>query len=91
VDALADLAIANFREMRDHVGSRWFRVGKHVEKGIHRLFPKTFVPLYTMVTFSRTPYAQAVRRARRQWDAVKAAGVALLLILLALILGWVWS
>ncbi len=87
-DALADLAIANFIEMRDKTASRLFRLGKAVERGLHRAMPRRFVPLYYMVTFSRTPYADAVRRARAQWRVVGAvAGAAAAAILLLLVLG----
>lgn len=65
-DALADLAIGNFIEMRDTVASPLFRFRKRVEKVLHTLFPRWYLPLYTMVSFSRIPYADAVRRARRQ-------------------------
>ena len=86
-DALADLSLDNFIEMRDKTASRLFRIEKRVENGLHRLFPIWFVPLYTMVTFSRTPYARAIRRARRQWAAV--AWLALgFLIVFALLLLW---
>ena len=87
-DAIADLALANFVEMRDHVASSGFLFKKKVEKILHRLMPKSFVPLYTMVSFSRTPYADAVSRAARQDRALRWLGglgvvaVALLLILL---------
>lgn len=76
-DALADLAIENFVEMRDKTVSRLFLAGKRFEKALHRLFPRWFAPLYYLVTFSRTPYADAVRRARAQWRAVRwiAAGL----------------
>ena len=65
--------------------------GKKVEKLLAKLFPGRFVPLYYMVTFSRTPYADAVARARAQWRTViAAAGLALLTILsvLAGVLAW---
>ncbi|MGE3526074.1 MAG: hypothetical protein AB7I33_09150, partial [Gemmatimonadales bacterium] len=64
--ALADLAIGNFIEMRDTVASPLFRLRKRVEKILHTLFPRWYLPLYTMISFSRIPYADAVRRARRQ-------------------------
>jgi kynurenine 3-monooxygenase len=78
-DALADLAIENFVEMRDRTASTAFLLGKKLEKTLAKVFPGRFVPLYYMVTFSRTPYADAVRRARAQWRAVAwtAAAVAL--------------
>jgi len=90
-DALADLAIGNFLEMRDKTASKTFLFGKKVEKLLAKLFPGRFVPLYYMVTFSRTPYADAVQRARTQWRAVfVAAGLALLtiLVVLAAVLAW---
>jgi kynurenine 3-monooxygenase len=65
-DALADLALDNYVEMRAHVASRRFLAERRLERFLHRRFPDRFVPLYTMVTFTRIPYAEAVRRARRQ-------------------------
>ena len=73
-DTVADLAIANFVEMRDKTASPWFRLGKRFEKLLHRLFPGSFVPLYYLVSFSRTPYADAVRRAADQWRVVRWVG-----------------
>lgn len=75
-NVLADLAIENFLEMRDHTGSRMFLLRKQFEKFLARLMPVWFVPLYSMVTFSRTPYGDAVERDRRQWRWVKGVGVA---------------
>ena len=80
-DALADLALGNFIEMRDKTASRTFLLGKKIEKTLARLLPGRFVPLYYMVTFSRTPYADAVRRAERQWRAVRLAAAAAAVIL----------
>lgn len=65
-DILADLAIGNFIEMRDHTGKVGFRIRKRTERILHRLFPRWYLPLYSMVTFSLIPYSQAVARARRQ-------------------------
>lgn len=64
-DALSELAIENFLEMRDHVGSPAFLRKKKFERWLDRYFPG-YVPMYSMVTFSRIPYAEAVRRAARQ-------------------------
>ena len=84
-DALASLAIGNFLEMRDKTASKTFLFGKRVEKLLAKLFRGRFVPLYYMVTFSRTPYADAVERARAQWRTVFALmGLALVIALVAL-------
>jgi kynurenine 3-monooxygenase len=65
-DALADLCLNNFVEMRDRVGSKWFLLKKKWVNLLHKLFPRWYLPLYTMIEFTRIPYADAVRRARAQ-------------------------
>ena len=65
-DALADLAIENFIEMRDKTASRTFRAKKKLDHFLEALLPDVYLPLYTMVTFTRIPYAAAARRARLQ-------------------------
>lgn len=84
-DAIADLALGNFIEMRDHVARPTFIFKKKLETTLHRLFPKWYTPLYNMVTFSRIPYAEARRRAIRQSRVVKAAGAAVVLVLALLV------
>ncbi|MCA9284742.1 MAG: FAD-dependent monooxygenase [Phycisphaerales bacterium] len=87
-DAIADLAVANFIEMRDRTASRLFRAKKRLERVLSRVLPGAFLPLYDMVSFSTIPYAEARARARRQWWAVGSAaaviGVAALLGLVAI-------
>jgi len=65
-DALADLAIGNFIEMRDKTVSRAFRSKKKLDHLLEAALPGVYLPLYTMVTFTRIPYAKAARRARLQ-------------------------
>lgn len=80
-DALADLAIGNFVEMRDKTGSRLFLWKKKYEKLLAKLLPGRFIPLYVMVTFTRIPYAEAVQRARNQNLYVFCALAALIVLL----------
>ena len=65
-DALADLAIGNFIEMRDKTASHAFRAKKKLDQLLEASLPGIYLPLYTMVTFTRIPYAEAARRARLQ-------------------------
>jgi kynurenine 3-monooxygenase len=65
-DALADLAIGNFIEMRDKTASKTFRAKKKLDHFLEAVLPGIYLPLYTMVTFTRIPYAQAAWRARVQ-------------------------
>jgi kynurenine 3-monooxygenase len=85
-DALAGLAIGNFIEMRDKTASRTFRAKKKLDHFLERLLPGIYLPLYTMVTFTRIPYAQAARQARIQDQIVYASLIALSILLIAVLL-----
>lgn len=76
-DAIADMALENFVEMRDKVASRAFLWKKKFEHAMHGLFPNLFVPLYHMVSFTTIPYAEARARAARQWAFVRGVAVAI--------------
>ncbi|XP_063469599.1 kynurenine 3-monooxygenase isoform X3 [Symphalangus syndactylus] len=60
--AISDLSMYNYIEMRAHVNSSWFIFQKNMERFLHAIMPSTFIPLYTMVTFSRIRYHEAVQR-----------------------------
>jgi kynurenine 3-monooxygenase len=63
-EAIADMALENFVEMRDKVGRPEFLYKKKVEQAVHELFPGRVAPLYNLVSFSTVPYAEALRRGR---------------------------
>jgi kynurenine 3-monooxygenase len=65
-DAIADLALDNFVEMRDRVGSPAFRLAKRLEHAVERWAPDRFESLYELVSFTTVPYAEARRRAAAQ-------------------------
>ena len=86
-DALADLAVENFVEMRDKTASKRFRAKKKLDHALEGILSGIYLPLYTMVSFTRIPYAEAARRARLQDRLVYAGlGFAGLILLTALIL-----
>ncbi len=60
-DGIADLALNNFVEMRDHVADEHFLNIKRVEARLQAEFPDVWLPLYSMVTFSDIPYSEALR------------------------------
>src|SRR5213595_3043045 len=84
-DALADLALENFIEMRDKTASRAFRAKKKLDHFLEAALSGVYLPLYTMVTFTRIPYAQAARRARLQDRIVYAGLILVITSILALI------
>jgi len=65
-DALADLALYNYVEMRSKVADPGFLLRKRLEKQLNGWFPRKWRPLYSMVTFSTIPYAEAQDRAATQ-------------------------
>ena len=86
-DALADLAVGNFIEMRDKTASKMFRAKKKLDHFLEAALPGIYLPLYTMVTFTRIPYAEAARRARIQDTIVYGSLITLLaLVLIAIVL-----
>lgn len=59
-NAIADLAMRNFIEMRDLVGDPMFLLRKQIAAWFHQEYPNDFIPLYSMVTFSHIPYSVAL-------------------------------
>ncbi len=77
-DAIADMALDNFIEMRDLVNSRVFRAKTAARHALERRLPGRYVSRYELVSFTTIPYAQIPDRMRRQdrATALAAAGVA---------------
>ena len=69
--------------MRDKTASKTFRAKKKLDHLLEALLPGVYPPLYTMVTFTRIPYAEAARRARRQDRIVYATLIASAIMLIA--------
>ncbi|HEY5992483.1 MAG TPA: NAD(P)/FAD-dependent oxidoreductase [Candidatus Udaeobacter sp.] len=83
-DALADLAIGNFIEMRDKTASKTFRAKKKLDHVLEAALPGIYLPLYTMITFTRIPYAAAAKRAWIQNRIVYVSLVAATLLIVGL-------
>jgi len=58
-DAIADMAVDNFIEMRDRVADPKFLLAKAVEKILEKNFPGRYMSRYALVTFSHVPYKLA--------------------------------
>lgn len=62
-DAVAQLALDNFVEMRDKVADPRFILRKKIELLLFEHFPELYTPLYTLVTFTpEVSYDEAYRR-----------------------------
>jgi kynurenine 3-monooxygenase len=66
-DAIADLAVNNFTEMRDKTADPKFLLQKKIEAGLHEKYPDKWIPAYSQVTFSpHIRYSEALQRGQRQ-------------------------
>jgi kynurenine 3-monooxygenase len=74
-DALAELAKQNFVELRDTANQPAFVARKRLDLLLSRVFPKRWMPLYTMVVHTTMPYAEAMERQRRQERLLRLLGV----------------
>jgi len=79
-DAIAQLALDNFIEMRDLVADAEFLLRKKIEAKLHELFPDKWIPLYSMVTFHDSMrYSEAYQIGKRQRkimdEAMKTPGI----------------
>ncbi len=70
-DAIADLAIDNFHEMKDHVGQAIFQEKRKIEMALEQNFPDEYSSKYSLVTFNEDiGYREAMLRGRAQDKAI---------------------
>ncbi|WP_369997498.1 FAD-dependent oxidoreductase [Winogradskyella sp.] len=70
-DAIADLAIDNFHEMKDHVGQPIFQEKRKIEMALEKEFPEDYSSKYSLVTFNEDiGYREAMLRGRAQDKAI---------------------
>ena len=66
-DSIADLAIANFVEMRDKTADPKFILQKKIEAKFSQHYPDKWIPLYSMVTYSpHIRYSTALKEGQKQ-------------------------
>ena len=71
-DAIAELALNNFIEMRDKVADPRFLLQKKIEARLNENFPGKWIPSYSQVTFSpHIRYSEALRNSQRQDEVMQ--------------------
>ncbi|XP_031638523.1 kynurenine 3-monooxygenase-like [Contarinia nasturtii] len=65
-EAICDLAMYNYIEMRDLVRSKSYRLRKLLDDFLYRNIPKYWIPLYNSVSFSHMPYKRCIDN--RKWQ-----------------------
>jgi len=68
--AIADMALENYLEMRDHVNDPEYKKRRNMELKLERMFPGQFIPRYSMVAFHQIPYAEVYQRAEKQFKII---------------------
>jgi kynurenine 3-monooxygenase len=70
-DAIADLAIDNFHEMKNHVANPIFKEKRKIEMDLEKQFPTEYFSKYSMVTFNEgIGYLEAMKKGRAQDKAL---------------------
>ncbi len=70
-DAIADLAIDNFYEMKEHTANPLFQEKRKLEIAFEENHPERYNSKYSLVTFNdNIPYSVAMRRGRAQDKAI---------------------
>lgn len=70
-DAISELALRNYIEMRDLTANEKWLLQKKIERKITTKHPDKWLPLYSQVTFSHTPYDEALRNGELQDSIMK--------------------
>ena len=66
-DAIADLAIDNFHEMKNHVANPIFKEKRKIEMDLEKTFPTEYASKYSLVTFNeQIGYNEAMKKGRAQ-------------------------
>ena len=66
-DAIADLAVNNFIEMRQKTADPKFLLQKKIEAKLHEHYPDKWIPAYSQVTFSpHIRYSEALKNSQKQ-------------------------
>ena len=70
-DAIADLAVDNFHEMKEHTASELFQQKRKLETAFEAEFPSQYYSKYSLVTFNEDiSYEQALKQGRAQDKAI---------------------
>ncbi|MAW20939.1 MAG: kynurenine 3-monooxygenase [Flavobacteriales bacterium] len=71
-DGLQDLSIQNYVVMRDKTADPEFLLQKKIEQKFANLYPDKWVPLYSMVSFTNTPYSEAWEIGMKQEELMQS-------------------
>ena len=65
-NAISEMAVENYLEMRDGTANPMFLLRKRIERKMASKYPDQWVPQYSLVTFSNAPYSKAREIGKKQ-------------------------
>lgn len=86
-DALAEMAYQHFVDLRETSRSLRLRIRKRVDDVLSHVLPRFWMPLHSIVTHTRIPYAEVLRRSRAQGRLLRWGGIIIALVALLLAIG----
>ncbi|XP_045467971.1 kynurenine 3-monooxygenase [Harmonia axyridis] len=89
--AICDLAMYNYKEMRDLVTKPSFRLRKALDNVLYSLFPKYWIPLYNSVSFSEIRYTECLKNREMQNWMITLSLIFLMLMGLSIIVISSWK
>ena len=69
-DAIAQMAIENYIEMRDSVAQSDYKAKREIAHSLSIEFPDRFIPRYNMVSFTSIPYSEVYKRGKIQQEII---------------------
>jgi kynurenine 3-monooxygenase len=65
-DAMQELSLQNYLVMRDRVTDTEYQLIQRLERRLSVMYPESYFPLYSMVSFTNIPYETALRKGNEQ-------------------------
>ena len=91
VHAIADLAIANYIEMRSSVTSPLYKLRKYVEESLDKYWPWLgWATQYSRVSFSSMRYSDVIKRSKKQKHVLTGLLLSAMTVALAVPVGGLW-
>ena len=84
--AITELSMHNYLVLRSHCTSWHYRLKKNIDNLLYWFFPNSFVPIYSMVAFSRMPYDQVVKKDEQQKTMVNRGLATITVVVISVII-----
>ena len=87
--AITDMSMHNYLVLRSDCTSRFYRLKKYIDNWLYWLFPNSFIPIYSMVAFSRKPYHEVIKKDERQKAIVNRGLATITIVVVSVIIAFI--